>query len=48
MGDGSCSDTETITIIVDEAPESGTANPPAEYCEGTAPVDFDLFSLLVK
>ncbi|WP_204244181.1 hypothetical protein, partial [Wocania ichthyoenteri] len=41
-----CSNSSTVTVIVEDAPESGTANTPAEYCEGSAPANFDLFTLL--
>lgn len=48
IDNGTCSDTETITISIEPAPESGTtvATFP-EFCEGTAPVSFDLFDLLI-
>ena len=46
IDNGTCSDTEDITITVEPAPESGTANPPAEFCEGAAPASFDLYSLI--
>ncbi|WP_136481527.1 gliding motility-associated C-terminal domain-containing protein [Cognatitamlana onchidii] len=46
VGTGSCSDTEIVTLNIDESPESGTANAPAEFCESIAPSTFDLFSLL--
>ncbi|WP_299551948.1 gliding motility-associated C-terminal domain-containing protein [Seonamhaeicola sp.] len=48
IDNGSCSDTESITITVEPAPESGApvATFP-EYCEGTAPSGYDLFDLLV-
>lgn len=47
IDNGICSDTETITITVEPAPESGTpvANFP-EFCEGVASSSFDLFDLL--
>ncbi|KJD30976.1 hypothetical protein PW52_16970, partial [Tamlana sedimentorum] len=34
------------SISVVEAPESGTANAPEEFCEGAAPASYDLFDLL--
>ncbi|GEM_PF-1248457 len=42
-----CTDSSTVTVTVDDAPESGTpvATFP-EYCEGTSPSNFDLFDLL--
>ncbi|MCB4806815.1 gliding motility-associated C-terminal domain-containing protein [Tamlana sp. 62-3] len=46
IDNGTCSDTEPITITVEEAPESGTANAPAEFCEGAAPTSYNLFDLL--
>ena len=46
IDNGTCSDTETITITIEPAPESGTANAPVEFCEGSAPSSFDLFSLI--
>ncbi|MBU3820907.1 gliding motility-associated C-terminal domain-containing protein [Flavobacteriaceae bacterium XHP0103] len=47
IDNGTCSDTEAITITVQPAPESGTpvATFP-EYCEGSAPASYDLFDLL--
>jgi gliding motility-associated-like protein len=47
IDNGSCSDTEAITITVEPSPESGTpiASFP-EFCEGVAPASFDLFDLL--
>ncbi|MDD7885589.1 gliding motility-associated C-terminal domain-containing protein [Flavivirga sp. 57AJ16] len=47
IDNGACSDTESITITVEPAPESGTpvATFP-EFCEGTAPAVYDLFDLL--
>src|SRR5690606_40630728 len=32
IDNGTCSDTTTITITIQPAPESGTANPPIEFC----------------
>ncbi|RAJ18212.1 gliding motility-associated C-terminal domain-containing protein [Olleya aquimaris] len=47
IDNGTCMDSETITITVEPAPESGTpvATFP-EFCEGEAPSNFDLFDLL--
>ncbi|GAA4894672.1 hypothetical protein GCM10023311_19210 [Flaviramulus aquimarinus] len=47
IDNGTCSDTEQISIIIEDAPESGTpvATFP-EFCEDTAPTSFDLFDLL--
>ena len=47
IDNGTCSDSEVITITVEEAPESGTpiATFP-EFCEGEAPAALDLFDLL--
>ncbi|MGC6432446.1 MAG: gliding motility-associated C-terminal domain-containing protein [Jejuia sp.] len=43
----SCSSSTTITITIEDAPESGTpVTTFPEYCEGTAPSNFDLFDLL--
>ncbi|WP_171946611.1 gliding motility-associated C-terminal domain-containing protein [Flaviramulus basaltis] len=47
VDNGTCTDDETISITILEAPESGTpvgAFP--EFCEGEAPVSFDLYSLI--
>jgi len=46
IDNGACFDTETITITVQPAPESGTANAPEVFCEGDAPASFNLFDLL--
>ncbi|MEL0455117.1 gliding motility-associated C-terminal domain-containing protein [Flavobacteriaceae bacterium SZ-1-7] len=46
IDNGTCFDTETITITIEPAPESGTANAPVEFCEGAAPSSYDLFDLL--
>ncbi|WP_298532709.1 gliding motility-associated C-terminal domain-containing protein [uncultured Algibacter sp.] len=46
VGDGSCSDTEIITINIEEGQDSGVANPPADFCLGLAPVNYDLFDML--
>ena len=41
-----CSNSSTVIIIVEDAPESGTVNPTAEFCEGEGSASFDLFTLL--
>ncbi|WP_396602298.1 gliding motility-associated C-terminal domain-containing protein [Algibacter sp. R77976] len=47
IDNGTCSDTESITITIEPAPESGTpVSTFPEYCEGSAPASFDLFTLL--
>ncbi|XMO88287.1 gliding motility-associated C-terminal domain-containing protein [Algibacter sp. AS12] len=46
IDNGTCSDTEIITITIEPAPESGTVNPAAMFCEGTGSTNFDLFTLL--
>lgn len=48
IDNGTCSDTETITITIEPAPESGNALAPIEICEEdtTANSPFDLFGLL--
>tara|TARA_R110000868_G_scaffold399053_1_gene672592 strand:+ start:12737 stop:16927 length:4191 start_codon:yes stop_codon:yes gene_type:complete len=48
IDNGTCSDTEPITITIAPAPESGTALAPFEVCEEntTANSPFDLFTLL--
>lgn len=46
IDNGTCLDTTTITITIEDAPESGTANAPTVFCEGDAPENFDLFDLL--
>ena len=46
VDNGTCTDDETISITIVPAPESGTANPPVEFCEGVAPASFDLYSLI--
>ncbi|WP_281846142.1 gliding motility-associated C-terminal domain-containing protein [Olleya namhaensis] len=47
IDNGTCLDTETISFTVDPAPESGTPITVfPEFCEGAAPVSFDLFTLL--
>ncbi|AUP78908.1 gliding motility-associated C-terminal domain-containing protein [Flavivirga eckloniae] len=47
IDNGTCSDTEAITITIQQAPESGTPVATfSEFCEGTAPANYDLFDLL--
>ncbi|MEO1031806.1 MAG: gliding motility-associated C-terminal domain-containing protein [Bacteroidota bacterium] len=46
IDNGTCTDSETITITIEDAPESGTVNSTPEFCEGEAPASFDLFDLL--
>ncbi|MEP3838292.1 MAG: gliding motility-associated C-terminal domain-containing protein [Algibacter sp.] len=46
IDNGTCSDTEIITITIEPAPESGTVNTPAAFCEGAGSSSFDLFTLL--
>ncbi len=48
IDNGICIDSEDITIIIEPAPESGTANPDAEFCIAAITVGqtFDLFDLL--
>ena len=48
IDNGTCVDSEDITITVEDSPESGTANPPVEFCisEITSGQTFDLFDLL--
>jgi gliding motility-associated-like protein len=41
-----CTNRSTVTVQVDDAPESGTANVPALFCEGIAPSNYNLFDLL--
>ncbi len=41
-----CSNSTTVTIQIDDAPESGTANTPVEFCEASAPTSYNLFDLL--
>ncbi len=41
-----CTNSTVVTVTIDSAPESGTVNPPVEFCEGTSPVSYDLFDLL--
>ncbi len=42
----SCTNSSTVTVTVEDAPESGTVNTPVEYCEGSAPANYNLFDLL--
>lgn len=46
IDNGTCSDSEQISITIEDAPESGTVNTPVEYCEGSAPASYNLFDLL--
>ncbi|WP_452601075.1 T9SS type B sorting domain-containing protein [Pontimicrobium sp. MEBiC06410] len=46
IDNGTCSDTEAITITIEPAPESGTVNGSPEFCQSAAPASFDLFDLL--
>lgn len=48
IDNGTCSDTEAITITIEPAPESGTVNPPVAFCisEITTAQTVDLFTLL--
>ncbi|WP_411831088.1 gliding motility-associated C-terminal domain-containing protein [Mariniflexile sp. AS56] len=46
IDNGTCSDTEAITITVEPSPESGTVNAPVAFCEGSAPASYNLFDLL--
>lgn len=48
IDNGTCTDTEPITITIEPAPESGTPNAPLEFCasELTAGQTVDLFDLL--
>ena len=46
IDNGICTDDETITITVEDAPESGTVNSTPEFCENEAPSSFNLFDLL--
>ncbi|WP_345275088.1 gliding motility-associated C-terminal domain-containing protein [Litoribaculum gwangyangense] len=41
-----CTNSSTVTVTIEDAPESGIANPPVEFCEGAAPSSFNLFDLL--
>ncbi|MDG1730542.1 MAG: gliding motility-associated C-terminal domain-containing protein [Algibacter sp.] len=47
IDNGTCSDTEAITIILEDAPESGTpvATFP-DFCEDSAPASYNLFDLI--
>lgn len=42
----SCTNSTTVTIVIDDAPESGTVNSSPEFCEGAAPTSYDLFDLI--
>ncbi|WAC03747.1 hypothetical protein N7U66_10145 [Lacinutrix neustonica] len=42
----SCFNSTTVTLVIDDAPESGTVNGTAAFCEGEAPSNYDLFVLL--
>jgi len=46
ISNGTCEDTETISITVEPSPESGTVNPAVEFCEGEGPTNYNLFDLL--
>ncbi|WP_372936182.1 gliding motility-associated C-terminal domain-containing protein [Seonamhaeicola sp.] len=47
IDNGTCSDTEEITITIEPAPESGEpVLVITEFCEGLAPASFNLFDLL--
>uniref|UniRef100_UPI00262D7891 hypothetical protein n=1 Tax=uncultured Algibacter sp. TaxID=298659 RepID=UPI00262D7891 len=47
IDNGTCSDTEAITITIEDAPESGTpVTTFPEFCEGSAPSSYNLFDLL--
>lgn len=48
IDNGTCSDTETISITIEPAPESGTVNAPLEFCAAdiTPGQTVDLFDLL--
>ena len=47
IDNGTCSDTEQISITIEPAPESGTAVATfPEFCEGSASASFELFDLL--
>jgi len=43
-----CSNSTTVTIVIDDAPESGTVNTPVEFCASdiTSGQTYDLFDLL--
>ncbi len=41
-----CTDDALVTITIVDAPESGTVNGSAPFCEGSAPSAFNLFDLL--
>ncbi|APY11242.1 hypothetical protein BWZ22_08300 [Seonamhaeicola sp. S2-3] len=42
----SCTNSSTVTVTIEDAPESGTVNTPQEFCKGAAPASFNLFDLL--
>ena len=48
INNGTCEDSEAITLTVLPAPESGTVNAdsPISFCLGEAPSNYDLFDLL--
>jgi len=47
INNGTCSDTEAITITIEQAPESGTVVTTfPDFCQGSAPTSYDLFDLL--
>ncbi|MFV9552347.1 gliding motility-associated C-terminal domain-containing protein [Algibacter sp. PT7-4] len=47
IDNGTCSDTEMITITIEPAPESGVpVSTFPEFCEGSAPSSYELFDLL--
>ncbi|WP_409446153.1 hypothetical protein, partial [Mariniflexile rhizosphaerae] len=41
-----CSNSSTVLVSIENAPESGTANAPVEFCVGLAPASYNLFDLL--
>ncbi|MCF7568382.1 gliding motility-associated C-terminal domain-containing protein [Sabulilitoribacter arenilitoris] len=41
-----CTNNSTVIVTIEDAPESGTVNAPAEFCEALAPVSYNLFDLL--
>mgnify|MGYP000094304087 CR=1 FL=1 len=47
IDNGTCFDTEITTITIEDAPESGTpVSTFPDFCEGSAPSNFELFDLL--
>ncbi|WP_142784943.1 gliding motility-associated C-terminal domain-containing protein [Changchengzhania lutea] len=48
IDNGTCSDTETISITIEPAPESGTVNAPVAFCIADITTDqtYDLYDLL--